>query len=225
MHVAFGRTAVTAVVLMLAVAGCGGAAHDGPSVPTFPSADVAAGATGAGPAKDEGAVPDDCARLITVGDLGALLGLPLDTVALHTTQHVGAPAVGRTERVACDYTGQGSVRGRLLELDVSAYTDPQAATAQWRLNSDAEDGTRSDIPIGDASAVLVERRGEAVLRVVHGTSNLAFVLADRKLPEGRTPRDVLVDLALRVLPVVSRGADQAAAGGPPSPAPASATDT
>jgi hypothetical protein len=47
--------------------------------------------------------------------------------------------------------------------------------------------------------------------VVHGASNLAFVLPLRKLPEGRSPRDVLVDLALRVLPVVGVTAPAAAA--------------
>lgn len=211
MRVAFGRMAGVALGLVLALAGCGGAAQ-GPRVPTFPAGDIAAGPA-AVTAKDEGAVPDDCGRLISVDDLGALLGLPLDTVALHTTQHVAAPSVGRTERVACDYTGQGSVRGRLLELDVSAYTDAQKATAQWRVNADAEQGTRSEISIGDASAVLFERHDEAVLRVVHGSANLAFVLPTRKLPEGRSPRDVLVDLALRVLPVVD------------STPPAGATDT
>jgi hypothetical protein len=211
MRVAFGRMAAVALGLALVVSGCGSAAT-GPSVPTFPSADVTDGPAGT-VAKDEGAVPDDCARLIGVGDLGALLGLPLDTVAVHTTQHVGAPSIGRTERVACDYTGQGSVHGQLLELDVSAYTDAQKATAQWRVNADVEQGTRTEIPIGDASAVLFERHDEAVLRVVHGAANLAFVLPTRRLPEGRSPRDVLVDLALRVLPVVN------------STAPAGATDT
>jgi hypothetical protein len=209
MRVALGRMAVIAVGLVLAVSGCSSAAA-GPSVPTFPSADIAAGPTGAA-AKDEGAVPDDCARLIGAGDLGALLGLPLDTVALHTTQHVASPSIGRTERVACAYTGQGSVRGQLLELDVSAYTDAQKAAAQWRVNTDAEQGVRTDIPIGDAQAVLVERHDDAVLRVVHGASNLAFVLPLRKLPEGRSPRDVLVDLALRVLPVVDATAPAAPA--------------
>jgi hypothetical protein len=210
MRVAFGRMAVVALGLVLAVGGCSSGVP-GPSVPTFPSVDAAAGPVGAA-AKDEGAVPDDCARLISVDDLGALLGLPLDTVALHTTQHVGSPSVGRTERVACDYTGQGSVRGQLLELDASAYSDAQKAAAQWRVNADAEQGTRTDIPIGDASAALFERHDEAVLRVVHGTSNLSFVLPVRKLPEGRSPRDVLVDLALRVLPVVGTAAPAAPAG-------------
>jgi hypothetical protein len=217
--------AVIAVVLVLAVAGCGGPGQDGPSVPTFPSTDLAVGPAGVGTAEDEGVLPDDCARLITAEDLDALLGLPLDSVALRTTHHVGSPSVGRTERVACDYGGQGSVHGQLLQLDVSAYTDAQAAAAQWRLNSDAEDGTRSDIPIGEASAVLVERRGEAVLRVVHGNANLAFVLPARKLPEGRSPRDVLVDLALRVLSAVDGAGGGPTAGAAAPATPASASDT
>jgi hypothetical protein len=205
MRVAFGRTAALALGLMLVLAAC---ADDrtGPSVPTFADPAAAAAATAGGPAEDEGAVPNDCARLIGTGDLGALLGLPLDSVALRTTQHVGSPSVGRTERVACDYTGQGSVKGRLLQLDVSSYTDAEAAAAQWRVNTNAEDGDRTEVAIGSASAMLVQRGSETVLRVVHGTHNLAFVLPSRKLPGERTPGEALVDLALRVLAVVDTGA-------------------
>jgi hypothetical protein len=217
MQVAFGRTVVLAlgVLLAAALAGCAGE-EAGPSVPTFPEASLANGAMG-GPAEpDDGAVPDDCARLLAVGDLNALLGLPLDSVAVRTTLHVSAPSVGRTERVACEYTGQGAVRGRLLQLDVSAYTDARAATAQWRVNADAEDGTRTDLAIGTASAVLVERRSETVLRVVHGASNLAFVLPTRPLPGGQAAGDALVDLALRVIPAVDPGVADPAPVGPGS---------
>ncbi|WP_214405226.1 hypothetical protein [Pseudonocardia lacus] len=196
---------------MLVLAACG-AEKNGPKVPTFAD-QAAAAAAAAGPAKDEGAVPDDCSRLIGTGDLGALLGLPLDSVALRTTQHVEAPSVGRTERVACDYTGQGSVKGRLLQLDVSAYVDADAAAAHWRVNSEAEDGDRIEVSIGSASAVLVHRRSDSVLRVVHGTHNLAFVLPNRKLPGERTAEEVLVDLALRVLAVVDTGASTPAPSG------------
>src|SRR5689334_5466635 len=106
MRVAFGRTAATALGLVLVLGACG-ADRNGPSVPTFADPAAAASATGGGPAVDEGAVPNDCARLIGTSDLGALLGLPLDSVTVRTTQHVGSPSVGRTERVACDYSGQG----------------------------------------------------------------------------------------------------------------------
>jgi hypothetical protein len=47
--------------------------------------------------------------------------------------------------------------------------------------------------------------------VVHEVSNLTLVLPGQPLPGGRAPADVLVDLALRVLPAVST------AGGTPSP--------
>ncbi len=204
MHVACGRSGAAlalGLVLLLATA-CGAPAPEGPSVPTFPAQSQAADpAAGASP--DEGAIPDDCTRLLATADLNALLGLPLDSVAVRTTRHLAAPSVGRTERIACDYTGQGGVRGSLLKLDVSAYTDPAAAAAQWRVNTGAEDGTRTDLPIGSASAALFERGGEAVLRVVHGSGNLAFVLPARALPDGRTPGETLVDLALRVLPAIA----------------------
>jgi hypothetical protein len=218
MRVAFGRTAALAFGMVLLLTACG-AERTGPSVPTFGDPSAAASASGTGAADpDEGAVPDDCAGLIGTGDLGALLGLPLDSVALRTTQHVGSPSVGRTERVACEYSGQGSVKGRLLQLDVSAYTGPDAAAAQFRVNANAEDGDRTDLAIGSASAVLVQRRGEAVLRVVHGVHNLAFVLPARELPAERTPREILVDLALRVLAVVDVGAVPTAPAASPAAA-------
>ncbi|MCO1657784.1 hypothetical protein [Pseudonocardia humida] len=205
---------------MLVLSACG-ADRTGPSVPTFADPAAAAEVAGGGSTEDDGAVPDDCTRLIAAADLNALLGLPLDSVAVRTTQHVGSPSVGRTERVACDYTGQGSVKGRLLQLDVSAYTDAEAATAQWRVNSDAEDGDRTEMSIGSASAVLVQRRSDAVLRVVYGIHNLAFVLPARKLPVERTAGEALVDLALRVLAAVDGGAGVVA---PPSTAQAKVPD-
>jgi hypothetical protein len=203
MHVACGRSgaALALGLVLLLTTACGGPAPEGPSVPTFPAPSSAGPVTEA--ALDEGAIPDDCTRLLATADLNALLGLPLDSVAVRTTRHLAAPSVGRTERIACDYSGQGGVRGSLLKLDVSAYTDPDAAAAQWRINTGVEDGTRTDLPIGSASAALFERGGEAVLRVVHGSGNLAFVLPARALPDGRTPGETLVDLALRVLPAIA----------------------
>jgi hypothetical protein len=204
MRAASGRTATIALglMLMLVASGCG-AAPAGPSVPTFDDTSQATGSTGvATPGPDEGAIPDDCAKLIAAGDLGALLGLPLDSVTLRTTRHVAAPAIGRTERVACEYTGQGSVRGRLLALDVSSYTSDTAARDQWQVNVEAEDGTQQPLPIGAASGVLIQRGAETALRVVHGASNLVFVLPHSQLPDSRSPADTLVDLALRVIPAI-----------------------
>jgi hypothetical protein len=59
------------------------------------------------------------------------------------------------------------------------------------------------VPLGSASAALFERRGEAALLVAHGAMNLTAVLPDQSLPGGRSRDDVLVDLALRMLPSVT----------------------
>jgi hypothetical protein len=126
----------------------------------------------AGP--DQGAIPDDCERLLATAELTALLGLPLDTVMVRSTVHVAAPSVGRTERVACRYSTKaaGPVRGRpLLDLNASAYVSPEAAQQQWRRNADIEDGVHRDLP-------------------------------DQPLPGNRPRTEALVDLALRVLPAV-----------------------
>jgi hypothetical protein len=160
-------------------------------------------------------VPDDCARLLSVGDLGALLGLPLDTVAVRTTMGVPSPSVGRTERLDCAYTGTagGPAAGRpLLGLNAAAYTDDASAADHWRINADAQDGARRDFAIGAASAVLVEQGGESLLTVLYGSGTLTFTLPGRPPPGNRAPADVLVDLALRVLPAV--------AGAAPKPTPA-----
>jgi hypothetical protein len=194
---------MTAVTLGVAiVAGCA-QPEPGPALPTFPAASATSDTTAtAGP--DQGAVPDDCARLITAGDLGALLGLPLDSVAVRSTVGVPAPAVDRTERLDCGYTGtaNGPARGHpLLSVNAAAYATPAAAAEQWRRNADVEDGTRRDVPIGAARSVLVERRGEALLTVVYGSGTLTLTLPDRPLPRDRA--DVLVDLAQRVLPAIA----------------------
>jgi hypothetical protein len=127
-------------------------------------------------------------------------------VTVRTTIGVAQPAVGRTERVSCRYSGTaGSPDGgrTLLDLNVTAYVDQRAAAAQWRINVEAEEGDRREMSIGSASAALFERGGEAVLMVLNGTGNLTIVLPDRPLPAGRTGAATLVDLALRVLPTAT----------------------
>lgn len=215
-----GRVAAGLLAALLTVAGCA-QPEPGPTLPTFPVASATSGtAAPAGP--DQGAVPDDCARLVTAGDLGALLGLPLDSVAVRSTVGVPAPSVGRTERLDCFYSGTagGPARGRtLLSLNAAAYGTPAAAAAQWTLNTDAEDGTKRDVPIGAARSVLVERGGEALLTVLYGSGTLTFTLPDRPLPRDRAA--VLVDLAQRVLPGI--GATAPVVTSPPrTPAPAQA---
>ena len=183
-------------------------------VPTF-AASAESAAAGSPGSPSEGRLPDDCARVLTGNDLGALFGLPLESVAVKTVIGAPAPSVGRTERLGCRYTRSGGAREGLLDVNVSTYTDADAAARQWRTNADAEDGARRDVPLGSAQGVLVERPQEAVLMVVNGSETLTFVLPERVRIRDLSAGDTLVDLALRVLPAVS-GTSVA----PPSPAPA-----
>lgn len=173
-------------------------------VPTFEASssttDDAAGGRGDG-------LPTDCEDVLTVGDLGAILGLPLESVAVRSTIGVPAPSVGRTARLACHYTGTanaGGARGRtLLDINSSRYVDEASATDHWRINAAAEDGERRELSIGAASAVLIERPRESVLMVTHAANAITLVLPDLPLPGNRSRADALIDLALRVLPGVA----------------------
>jgi hypothetical protein len=187
--------------LVLVLAACSGADAEPTAVPTFETPAAEAGV--AGPGDDGRVIAADCGRILGAADLEALLGLPLGSVAVRTTIGVPQPAVGRTERVSCRYTRVGEGGRPLLDLNATAYRDAAAASAQWRVNADAESGERREVPLGAASAVLFEKRGQAVLMVAHSTSNLTLVLPDQPLPGDRSRGDVLVDLALRVLPAVS----------------------
>jgi hypothetical protein len=204
------RLGAGAAVLVLT--SCGNAAGEPGAlpVPTFPAVPTAVAAGGAG-AVDQGRLPDDCTRLLAGNDLGALFGLPLDSVAVRTTIGAPAPAVGRTERLTCSYARTGGTKGDLLDVNVSAYTDAEAATKQWRTNAAVEDGPHRDVPLGNARGVLVERPTDAVLLVANGAETLTFVLPQPVRIRDLSAADTLVDLALRVLPSVAAGA------APPAP--------
>jgi hypothetical protein len=212
------RAALGAAVLALTSAGlaaCGSAAGAPGTlpVPTFPASAKAAASGTAGPA-DQGRLPNDCTRVLTGNDLGALFGLPLESVAVRTTIGAPSPAVGRTERLACQYARAGGAHDDLLDLNIGAYTDPDAATKQWRTNVAVEDGSHRDVALGGAHGVLVERQQEAVLMVANGAETLTFVLPGRIRIRDLSAADTLVDLALRVLPAVAEAAT------PPPAAPA-----
>jgi hypothetical protein len=200
---------------VLALTSCGSAAGEPGAlpVPTFAAAPVVGGAAGAGGVVDQGRLPDDCTRLLAGNDLGALFGLPLDSVAVRTTLGAPAPAVGRTERLTCSYARTSGARGDLLDINISAYTDAEAATKQWRTNAAVEDGPHRDVPLGDARGVLVERPTDAVLLVANGAETLTFVLPQPVRIRDLSAADTLVDLALRVLPTVSAGTAPAPAAG------------
>jgi hypothetical protein len=212
----YGARGAGLAAAVLALAACSASPLESTEVPTFSTSADATASADAGPG--DGALPNDCARILSVADLEALLGMPLGSVEVRTTIGIPQPAAGRTERVACQYTSSAGGRPRgsaLLDVNASAFTDADAAAKQWRINADAEDGGRRELPIGSASAVLLERPGEAVLLVVNGASNVTVVLPDQPLPGGRPRADVLVDLALRVLPTVT-------ATRPPPPTPTAA---
>ena len=199
---------------MLALTSCGSAAGDPGAlpVPTFPATPTAAAAVG-GVLADQGRLPDDCTRLLAGNDLGALFGLPLDSVSVRTTIGTPAPAVGRTERLTCSYMRTSGAKSDLLDVNVSAYTDADAAARQWRTNAAVEDGPHRDVPLGDARGVLVERPTDAVLLVANGAETLTFVLPQPVRIRDLSAADTLVDLALRVLPTVAAGAAPPAAAG------------
>lgn len=196
---------------VLALTSCGSAAGEPGAlpVPTFPATPTAVAAADGG--VDQGRLPDDCTRLLSGNDLGALFGLPLDSVTVRTTIGTPAPAVGRTERLTCSYARSGGGKGDLLDVNVSAYTEAEAATKQWRTNVAVEDGPHRDVPLGDARGVVVERPTDAVLLVANGALTLTFVLPQPVRIRDLSAADTLTDLALRVLPVVAAGAAPPAA--------------
>jgi hypothetical protein len=200
-----------AVVLVLS--SCASAAGEPGAlpVPTFPSTPTAAASVGVTGVADQGRLPDDCTRLLGGNDLGALFGLPLDSVAVRTTIGTPAAAVGRTERLTCSYSRSTGAKDDLLDLNVSAYTDAESAVKQWRTNAAVEDGPHRDVALGNARGVLVERPTDAVLLVANGAETLTFVLPQPVRIRDLSAADTLVDLALRVLPAVAGGATPPAA--------------
>jgi hypothetical protein len=206
--------ALTAALLLAA------ACSSSPAVTPVPAFPTTAGVDEAGePGAPDGSVPTDCNGMLAVDDLNALLGLPIGRVAARTTLGVPEPSVGRTERVACRYTLKPA-GGTLLDLNAARYTDAEAATRQWTVNADVESGERRDLAIGAARAALFERAAETVLMVTYDDDTLTFVLPEGPRPPGRTRADVLVDLALRVLPTVGSGSRASTPTSSAAPAPA-----
>lgn len=189
------------VLALLPVAACAGPGERVP-VPSFASPQVVAG-VGPNPAVDDIGIPDDCDRIMPTAELVALLGLALDSVVVRTTIGIPEPSVGRVERVACRYySTQGGIT--LLELNAGRYVDEASATRQWRVNTGVERGARRPVPFGTADAVLIERPDEALLSVVNRDIAVTMTLpSDAPRPPGRTAADSLVDIALRVLAVVT----------------------
>lgn len=217
------RRFVIAAVGIICSLGLGGAsacargasADERLPVPTF--AESSAGAT-TGPGAKKTGLPDDCAELLSVDDLGALFALPIGSVSLRTVRGVPAPSVGRTERVTCSYTRSDANAAAVLDVNIGRYTDEAAAAEHWSVNSAAESGggPGTAIAIGDAKAMLVERPAQATLLVVYRLDTLTFVLPARAAGS-RPAQDVLVDLAKRLIPVVAATLPPPSTTPPPPP--------
>jgi hypothetical protein len=195
------RLLAAAAALVALTAGC--AAPDGDQVPlpSFEQAEAVEAAEWGDPSEP---LPDDCGRLMTTDELTALLGRPLGSLTLRTVRGVAEPSVGRIARLACRYSPAGQTGAPVLNLNVGRYDTPESAARQWKLNSDAERaGSPSrDLEIGAARAVLVERPGSTTLILTYVDSTITLVLPGPPPVPERAPQDVLVDLALRVIPRV-----------------------
>ena len=182
------RPLIGAILALLV--GCSAAPVPGPSLPTFPASDDGSASAASSMSTDSGVVPDDCSRILPVDQLVAVLGLPLNSIVVRTTVGVPAPSVGRLERMDCAYTGTapaGPDSGkRVLAINAAAYTSPDAAHAQWVLNTAGEDGAHREQPVGSAAGVLVERPGETLLAVQYGSGTVTLVLPNRPLPPAST---------------------------------------
>ena len=112
---------------------------------------------------DEGAAPRRLRAAPRRRDLDALLGLPLDSVAVRTTLGIaGARRSAAPSGVACRYTRAGGRPGRpLLDVTSPPTPTPDAAAEQWRTNVDVEDGAHREVPIGSAGGGARRAAGEA----------------------------------------------------------------
>lgn len=202
--------ALTAVALLAAlVAGCSSDLPAGtPPIPTFPG-------PGAGPATSvppprDSILPTDCDQVLASDQMPNFLGLPLGTVRVTALRDVPAPSVGRLERVTCNYTslgGPGSPPPNtpVLKMLASGYTTPQAAAAQSQVNRDAQANsgvTPQPVPLGSAQAIYFADPDGPVLVVVYGRVTASFTLTPGQPVPQNQAQTVLVDLALRALPVL-----------------------
>ena len=206
-----GRAALAAALagLALLVGACSSGPPSGtPPIPEFPGPG-AAPVTSAPPPRNS-ILPTECDQVLASDQLPNYLGLPLGSVRVTALRDVPAPQVGRLERVTCNYTslgGRGAPPPNTLVLKVlmSGYTDPAAAAAQSRVNRDAQaySGVPAQpVPFGAAEALYYPDPEGPVLVVVYGRVTASFTLTpDRPVPMDQA-QPVLVDLALRALPVL-----------------------
>ena len=197
------RPLIGAILTLLV--GCSAAPVPGPSLPTFPASDDGSASAAA---VDRARTPAS-SRTTARGSSPSTSSSPCSgcrSTASSCAPRVGvpAPSVGRLERMDCAYTGTapaGPDSGkRVLAINAAAYTSPDAAHAQWVLNT-VRRGRRAPRPAGRQRRRGARRAagGDAAgrpLRLGHRT----LVLPDQPLPAASTAAGMLVDLARRVLP-------------------------
>ncbi|WP_345425109.1 hypothetical protein [Actinomycetospora chlora] len=195
--------------LALLVGACSsGSSLATPPVPTFPGPG-AAPVTSAPPPRNS-ILPTECDQVLASDQVPNYLGMPLGSVRVAALRDVPAPSVGRLERVTCNYTSQGGPGAPppntlVLKVLTSGYTTPEAAAAQSRVNRDAQASSgvpAQPVPFGAAEAIYYPDPEGPVLVVVYGRVTASFTLTpDRPVPVDQA-QPVLVDLALRALPVL-----------------------
>jgi hypothetical protein len=208
---------IAGAVLLAGGAGCAGPPSRVP-VPTFPAASATPTiVAAAGPAL-VGHLPADCEQMVGRDELPMLFGLPVDSVAVQTVQGVPAPSVGRLERLDCTYTvaDPGTPQqGVVLQMTVGLFADAAAARDQHGRNvaDEGVGGSTSDQSgLGAAVASAVQRGSETVLLTCYDAVTVDLHLPGRPAP--LPPRDLLTDLARRVLARVAPQPPAAAPIGP-----------
>ncbi len=202
-------TVVSVVLLLIAgLAGCvrsdAASAQGGPPIPTFAAGSGSASST-VSTVSRSALLPQDCDQVLSHEQVPALLGLPLDSVDVHTTIGVPEPNVKRLERVTCQYDriGAGS---ELLEFTMSAYADAAAARDHTAINLAAESqsaGQPGDpSPIGAAAGTYFVDGAQRIIVLTYGRSALSLVLQHGIVADD-IERSVVVDLAQRVLPALA----------------------
>jgi hypothetical protein len=200
---------VVVALLAAMVAACSSGPSAGtPPIPAFPGPG-AAPVTSVPPPRDS-ILPTDCDQVLPSEQLPNWLGLPLGTVRVTSLRDVPAPSVGRLERITCNYTSLGGPgtpppNTLVLKMLASGYTTAEAASAQSRVNRDVQASAGiapQPVPLGATEAVYFADPDGPVLVVVYGRVTASFTLTPGQPIPPDQAQPVLVDLALRALPVL-----------------------
>jgi hypothetical protein len=144
-----------------------------------------------------------CAKLLPQDEAVAVLGLPLDGLAVGDVRGVPATAVGRTARETCTYTVVNPVwpvKGVVLVVTVGWFVDPASARAQHERNVADVAGGGAVAPehVGAATAAVVVRRDRTLLLSVFRRINVDVEIANA-VARPLTSRAALDDVVRRVL--------------------------